>query len=191
MPRLSLRLLTLAASTCLAGAVAAQTTTPAAPAKPAAPAAKSAAKPAAKKVAKAAPKPPADEPLPAASSEQAAAAQMTHFGPYDCEFNQKVDVAMNPKYDGYVDVTFGKQKYTMKPVLSSTGALRLEDVKGQTLMLQIAYKSMLMDVKAGRRLVDECVSEKQRVAKQAAAGQPSAGLMGDGPAGASAAPAAR
>jgi hypothetical protein len=87
---------------------------------------------------------------------------------------------MNPKYDGYVDVTFGKQKYTMKPVLSSTGALRLEDVKGQTLMLQIAYKSMLMDVKAGRRLVDECVSEKQRQAKAAAAGQPSTGLMGDG-----------
>jgi len=188
MPLLSLRLLTLAATTCLAGAVAAQTT---APAKPAAPAAKSTAKPAAKKVAKAAPKAPVDEPLPAASSEQAAAAQMTHFGPYDCEFNQKVDVAMNPKYDGYVDVTFGKQKYTMKPVLSSTGALRLEDVKGQTLMLQIAYKSMLMDVKAGRRLVDECVSEKQLLAKQAAAGQPSPGLMGDGPAGATAAPTAR
>ena len=172
MPRLSLRLLTLAATACLAGAVAAQTTAPAKPA----------AKPAVKKAApaKAAPKPPVEEPLPAASSEQASAAQMTNFGHYDCEFNQQVEVAMNPKYDGYVDVTFGKQKYTMKPVLSSTGALRLEDVKGQTLMLQIAYKSMLMDVKAGRRLVDECVSEKQRLAKAAAAGQPSTGLMGDG-----------
>jgi hypothetical protein len=172
MPRLPLRLLTLAASICLAGTVAAQTTAPAKPA----------AKPAVKKAAptKAAPKPAVEEPLPAAGSEQTAAAQMTHMGHYDCEFNQVVDVEMNPKYDGYVDVSFGKQKYTMKPVLSSTGALRLEDVKGQTLMLQIAYKSMLMDVKAGRRLVDECVSEKQRQAKAAAAGQPSAGLMGDG-----------
>ena len=37
----------------------------------------------------------------------------------------------------------------MKPVLSSTGALRLEDVKGRVLMLQIANKSMLMDTQAG------------------------------------------
>ena len=58
-----------------------------------------------------------------------------------------------------VDVVFGKNTYTMKPVLSSTGAVRLEDVKGKTLMLQIAYKSMLMDTQAGRRLVDECVSK--------------------------------
>ena len=185
MPRLSIRLLTLAATACLMGTVSAQT---AAPTKPAAPAAKPAAKKAAP--AKAAPKPVVEETLPAAGGDQTAAAQMAHFGHYDCEFNQAVEVAMNPKYDGYVDVTFGKQKYTMKPVLSSTGALRLEDVKGQTLMLQIAYKSMLMDVKAGRRLVDECVSEKQRMAKQAAAGQPSAGLM-DGAGASTAAPTSR
>ena len=57
----------------------------------------------------------------------------------------------------------------MKPVLSSTGALRLEDVKGQTLLLQIANKSMLMDQKAGRRVVDGCVHEKQKAAALAAA----------------------
>ena len=42
----------------------------------------------------------------------------------------------------------------MKPVLSSTGAVRLEDTQGRALLVQIAQKSMLMDVKAGRRLVD-------------------------------------
>ena len=173
MSRLSFRLLTLAAGICLAGSVAAQTTAPAKPA------AKPVAKPAAKKAApaKAAPKPVVEETLPPADSEQASAAQMAHMGHYDCEFNQAVEVAMNPKSDGYVDVTFGKQKYTMKPVLSSTGALRLEDVKGQTLMLQIAYKSMLMDVKVGQRLVDDCVHEKQAAAKKAAEGQGSQGLM--------------
>ena len=56
----------------------------------------------------------------------------------------------------------------MRPVLSSTGAVRLEDVKGQTLMLQIAYKSMLMDVGAGRRLADNCVHEVQAMAQRAA-----------------------
>jgi hypothetical protein len=129
---------------------------------------------------KAARKPPVakvEPSLPPAEGEQNAAAAMVHFGDYACEFNQSVQVSMNPKYDGYIDVSFGKQKFTMKPVLSSTGALRLEDVKGQTMMLQIAYKSMLMDVKVGRRLVDECVHEKQLVAKKAAEGQPTAASM--------------
>jgi hypothetical protein len=50
----------------------------------------------------------------------------------------------------------------MKPVLSTTGAVRLEDVKGQTLMVQIATKSMLLNVKTGRRIVNECISARQR-----------------------------
>lgn len=144
--------------------------------------AKPAAKPAAKRpAAKPAPKPPVEVPLPPAEGEQNAAASMTHFGDYQCELNQSVQITMNPKYDGYIDVAFGKERYTMKPVLSSTGALRLEDVKGQTLLLQIAYKSMLMDVKAGRRLVDECVHEKQMLAKKAAENQPTQALMGNSP----------
>lgn len=122
-------------------------------------------KPVVKKVKK---KPaPVEVPLPAATGEQNAAAAMTMFGDYGCEFNQTVKVAMNPKYDGYIDVSFGKRQWTMKPILSSTGALRLEDVKGQTLLLQIAHKSMLMDVKLGQRLVDECQHEKQLEAKRA------------------------
>jgi hypothetical protein len=50
----------------------------------------------------------------------------------------------------------------MKPVLSSTGAIRLEDVRGETLMVQIASKSMLLNVKSAQRIVDDCVSPKQR-----------------------------
>jgi hypothetical protein len=125
-------------------------------------------------------------PLPAAEGEQLAAAALTHFGNYDCEFKQTVQVGMNPKYDGYIDVRFGKQVYTMKPVLSSTGALRLEDVRGQTLMLQIAYKSMLMDVQAGHRIVDECVHEKQLQAQKDAAGLPQQALLSNEPAAAAA-----
>ena len=128
--------------------------TPATTAKPA-----PAAKPAAKKAAT--PPAPPPPPLAAATPEQIDAAERTHFGPYGCEFAQTVDVSMNPKNAGYVDVSFGKQLWTMKPVLSSTGALRLEDVRGKMLMLQIANKSMLMDVVAGRRIVDECVHAKQ------------------------------
>ncbi len=147
--------LAIAAALCLGATVAAAQT--AAPAKPAA-------KPAATKKAA-----PAPAPLPAADAEQLAAAERAHTGEYQCEFSQSIDVSMNPKADGYVDVRHQKQVWTMKPVLSSTGALRLEDVKGQTLLLQIANKSMLMDQKAGRRVVDGCVHEKQKAAALAAA----------------------
>jgi hypothetical protein len=121
-----------------------------------APAAKPAAKPAPAK------KAPAEKPLPPADQAQLDAAERTHFGPYECDLKQSIDVSMNAKAPGYVDVKFGKQVFTMKPVLSSTGALRLEDVKGVGLLIQIANKSMLMDTKAGKRLVDACVHEKQR-----------------------------
>ena len=118
-----------------------------------------------KPAAKAAPKkaaPAAAAPLPQADQTQLDAAERTYFGPYECDLKQSIDVGMNPKYPGYVDVKFGKTTYVMKPVLSSTGALRLEDVKGVGLLIQIANKSMLMDTKAGKRLVDDCVHEKQR-----------------------------
>lgn len=134
---------------------------------PSKPAAKPAARPPAKPVA-----PPAPT-LPAASSEQIATAELAHFGEYQCEFGEVVMVERTPKHEGYVDVKHRKVVTTMKPVLSSTGAVRLEDVKGRLLMLQIANKSMLMDTKVGQRLVDGCVHEKQR---EAAARPPSQSL---------------
>lgn len=123
--------------------------------------AQTAAKPAAKKPAA------AEKPLPQADQAQLEAAERTHFGVYECDFKQTIDVSMNAKYPGYVDVKFKKDTWTMKPSISSTGALRLEDVKGRTLLLQIANKSMLMDTKIGQRLVDACVHEKQRAAMEA------------------------
>ena len=109
-----------------------------------------------------------ETPLPAASQAQLDAAERVYYGLYECEFNQAVDIGINPKYPAYVDVRHGKQLFVMKPVLSSTGAIRLEDVKGVTLMVQIANKSMLLDTKVGRRIVDDCVSPKQRELMEAA-----------------------
>jgi len=103
-----------------------------------------------------------------ASPDQVKAAELVFYGAYDCEFQQSVNVVQSPKYPAYVDVKFGHGTWLMKPVLSSTGAIRLEDVHGQTLMVQIAAKSMLLDVKAGKRLVDECLSPKQHELADAA-----------------------
>jgi hypothetical protein len=122
------------------------------------PAAKAPAKPAAKKRA-----PPAPEaPLAAAGAEQLEAANAAHLGSYDCEFEQRVTLEPYAKAPGYIELKQKTQAWVMKPVMSSTGALRLEDVKGRILMIQIANKSMVMDTQIGQRLVDGCVHEKQR-----------------------------
>lgn len=107
---------------------------------------------------------PAAPSIPAADSEQIATAELAHYGEYLCEFGEIVHVLRKPDHHGWVDVKHRKTVATMKPILSSTGAVRLEDIKGRLLMLQIANKSMLMDTKIGQRLVDGCVHEKQREA---------------------------
>jgi hypothetical protein len=122
-------------------------------------------------------------PLAAATPEQIDAATRVYYGNYDCEFKQTIQIGESAKFPAYVELRHGKTDYLMKPVLSSTGAVRLEDVRGETLMVQIASKSMLLNVKTAQRLVDDCVSPKQRelieaarIAKSAQT-TPEAGLM--------------
>lgn len=99
--------------------------------------------------------------LVTADSEQLLAASQTYMGAYDCEFKQALSVTKH-QVDGYVVVTFSSKAYTMKPVRSSTGAVRLEEVAGgPMLVVQIPSKSMLMDTVRGRRIVDSCVHEEQ------------------------------
>ena len=99
--------------------------------------------------------------LAVADAEQLLAAGQTLFGPYDCEFKQTLNITKH-QVDGYVVVTFSSKAYTMKPVRSYTGAVRLEEVgNGPMLMVQIPTKSMLMDTARGRRIVDACVHETQ------------------------------
>ena len=150
----------LALALLAAGAIALPAAAQTAPAKPAA---KAAAKPAAPAAAK---KP--ELIIPDAYPEQVKAADMVYYGKYECEFNQTVDIAQSPKYPAYVMVKHNKGEWLMKPVLSSTGAIRLEDVRGETLMVQIATKSMLLNTMTAHRIVDDCVSPKQREQIEAA-----------------------
>ena len=126
------------------------------------------------------PPPPAE-----ADAEQLEAAEKVYVGVYDCEFKQSVEIVPSPRYKGYVDVKHLKSLWLMKPVLSSTGAIRLEDVRGETLMVQIAAKSMLLNVRTGQRIVDDCISARQRelneAARAAKAGAAAAASAASGP----------
>ena len=113
--------------------------------------------------------PPPTVMLPPATTEQFAAAALAHIGPYACETGQSLQLVRNLRHEGYVDLLIGKQIHTMKPILSSTGVLRLEDVRGRLLLLQIALKSMLLDVRSGRRLADDCVHGQQAENRRSAA----------------------
>ena len=150
--------LLIAAALGLVGTLASAQTT--APAKAKAPVTKAAAKPAAAA--------PADTPPGPATRDQLAAAERVHYGDYDCEFGQKAVVSTLPQYPGYAEVRSGKSTWLMKPVASSTGAIRLEDLKERFLVIQIANKSMLFDSKTGQRVLDGCVHASQRDAANAA-----------------------
>lgn len=115
-----------------------------------------------KKKAAAAPPPEPEVVVAAADEQQLAAAKEVLLGESGCEFNQKIQVDPSATHPGYVDMSFNKKKYTMKPVMSPTGALRLEDVRSEALMIQIASKTMVMNQKTGQRLVDNCVHADQK-----------------------------
>lgn len=114
--------------------------------------------------AKPAPAPAQFAPVPrldVADEEQLLAASQAHLGPYACELKQLLNVSRH-QVDGYIIVAFANQVYTMKPVRSTTGALRLEQVAGGPMLLvQIPTKSMLMDTARGKRIVDACIHEIQ------------------------------
>ena len=104
----------------------------------------------------------APEPVIAdAGPEQMAAAQKVYTGASQCEFNQMISVEPSAQHAGYIDVRQGKHSWLMKPVMSATGALRLEDVRNEALMIQIGTKTMLLNQKTGQRLVDDCRHPRQ------------------------------
>jgi hypothetical protein len=116
--------------------------------------------------------------LPHADEEQRQAATLVHYGKYVCDEKFEVFIERNPVADHYVDVRYKRDVWVMKPVASVTGAVRLEDTRGRVLLVQIPFKSMLLNTRTGQRIVDACQHEAQRnaesEAKTGAASQPAA-----------------
>ena len=151
------RTLTAAAalSTLALSAAFAQTATPAAKAKPKAAVAKKSTK---------------AEPVSATNDNlnpaQLTLADRVLTGVADCEFKEKVDVEKIPGHNGNFKVTFDHKTYVMVPEETTTGAIRLVDLSGAVVWIQIPMKSMLMNQKEHHRLVDGCQEDEQRIAVQ-------------------------
>jgi hypothetical protein len=108
-------------------------------------------------------KPTSKQPVPdePASPEALGIAQRVHLGSLPCELGATVHLSHDPAAPGYFHVSGKGFRYRMKPVSTTTGAIRLEDTQAGAVWLQLANKSMLMDQKNGRRVADECAHPDQ------------------------------
>lgn len=109
--------------------------------------------------------------------EQMAWAHRVAVGVVPCELSQKVVVEPHPHHAGHFVVQSGKHRFSMVPVPTTTGAVRLEDASAGAVWLQLANKSMLMDQKNGRRLADACVNPEQQAVALAMEKNPMPGLL--------------
>lgn len=108
---------------------------------------------------KAAAKAPVEAAPAALSEEQLSNAERVLTGTASCDANQAVRVNAVPEHKGYFKLEFKGKSYLMAPEITQTGAVRLEDKKNGLVWLQIPAKSMLMNAKAGQRMVDNCQSQ--------------------------------
>lgn len=88
-------------------------------------------------------------------------AQRVEVGRMPCELGAFVTVEADARMPGYFDVAVKKFKFRMVPVVSSTGAIRLEDPAAGAVWLQLSNKSMLMNHKTGSRIADACMTPMQ------------------------------
>ncbi len=95
------------------------------------------------------------------SAGQISAADRVLTGSVKCEFDQSINVSPVSGKKGFFNVAYKGKTYTMVPEATTTGAVRLEDKKAGMMWLQIANKSMLMNTKAGQRMVDNCQHPSQ------------------------------
>ena len=98
-------------------------------------------------------------------------------GRMPCEAGVSVDVMPDAQTPGKFILTLGRKQYRMDPVMTTTGAVRLENSEAGLVWLQLPHKSMLMNQVQGRRLADECKSDMQARFAQALLKAPAVGLF--------------
>ena len=108
-------------------------------------------------------------------------AQRVFVGTIPCELGNSVTVTASTRRPGFFVVQTKGARFSMHPVESRTGAIRLEDPKRGALWLQLGNKSMLMSQKLGQRLADECMSPEQTTLADELKKNPRPSLL-DGPA---------
>jgi len=89
-------------------------------------------------------------------------ASQIYTGRLQCELGQVVMLLPVQEMPGRFLLTLKKQKYLMTPILTPTGAVKLEDQKLGAFWIQLGNKSMLFNSKLGQRMADECQGPGQQ-----------------------------
>ena len=111
--------------------------------------------------------------------EQLAVADKVHTGRIACELGNNVTVTRDPQTPAGFVLQMRQHTFHMTPVVSHTGAVRLEDAQAGAMWLQLANKSMLMNSKVGQRMADECQSPDQMAVAHALKLSPPPSLLDD------------
>lgn len=107
-------------------------------------------------------------------------AKRVFVGSIQCALGQSVTLTPSTRRPGFFLVQTKGARFSMHPVESRTGAVRLEDPKRGAMWLQLGNKSMLMSQKLGQRLADDCMSPEQTTLAEDLIKNPRPGLL-DGP----------
>ena len=111
------------------------------------------------------------------SPAQLAIADKVLVGKINCELGAVVTLTPDAQSPGRFALELGHKHFVVEPVVTSTGAVRLEDASKGAVWLQLGNKSMLMDQKEGKRLADECMAPEQLRVAQAMERNPVPGLL--------------
>ncbi|MCF8211690.1 MAG: hypothetical protein K9K38_20160 [Rhodoferax sp.] len=114
------------------------------------------------------------------SPEQLRIAEHVLVGAMRCEKGVMVSVRRHPGSAGHFWLDAGRKSHLMLPVVTATGAVRLEAAGTGAVWIQLAHKSMLMNQKLGRRIADDCMHAEQWTVARNLALSPGPGLL-DGP----------
>ena len=104
-------------------------------------------------------------------------AKRVFVGKIACELGNSVTLTASTRRPGFFVVQTKGMRFSMHPVESRTGAIRLEDPKRGAMWLQLGNKSMLMSQKLGQRLADECMSPEQTTLAEELKNNPRPGLL--------------
>ena len=111
------------------------------------------------------------------SPEQMAIANKVLVGKINCELATVVTMTNDAQSPGRFFLDMGHKRYVLLPVVTSTGAVRLEEESSGAVWLQLANKSMLMNQKEGKRLADDCMNPDQLLVAQSLERNPAPGLL--------------
>jgi Ni/Co efflux regulator RcnB len=111
------------------------------------------------------------------TAEDIEVAKRVFVGTIPCELGNSVTITPSNRRPGFFLVQTKGARFSMHPVESRTGAIRLEDPKRGAMWLQLGNKSMLMSQKIGQRLADECTSPEQITLAEELKKNPRPGLL--------------